>query len=155
MFNTADILVDGHPVIMLRLIKRLVIPMGRGEPGEIPGAFEEGIERIRFPTAALTATGAIDMLPCRVPVERIAWMVEIHIVRQGDGQLVFRHGLRTAIIAMDDGNGAAPIALAGNAPVTETEYGRQFTIALAFQGLRGGGLSPLQLPCRPGSQNCR
>ena len=72
MFNTADILVDWHPVIVFRLIKRLVILMGRGEPGEIPGAFEEGIERICFTRGRLAAAWAINVLPRWVPVERIA-----------------------------------------------------------------------------------
>ena len=59
------------------------------------------------------------MLPRRVPVERIAGLIEAHVLRQLDRQILGRDRHDAAGRAMDDRDRAAPIALAGNAPVPE------------------------------------
>src|SRR5258708_16383287 len=54
-------------------------------------------------------------------LERIARTIEIDIVRQRDRQIAFRHRHDAAALAVDDRDWAAPVALARNAPVAETE----------------------------------
>ncbi len=54
-------------------------------------------------------------------VERIARTVELDIIRQLDRQIGARHRIDAASLAMDHRDRAAPIALAGNAPVAQAE----------------------------------
>ena len=61
------------------------------------------------------------MLPRRMVVERIARLVEAHIVRQLDRQLGCRDGLRPAGVAMDHGDRTAPEPLTRDQPVAQPE----------------------------------
>jgi hypothetical protein len=54
-------------------------------------------------------------------VERIAGSVEGHFGRQFDRQILGRNRHGTAIVAMDDRDRAAPVALARDQPVAEPE----------------------------------
>ena len=83
MFHAADILVDRHPVIHGAAGEGGVLGK-RAETLEIPGRFDEGVERIGLAACRLAAGGAVDMLPGRMPVERIARGVEVDVLRQGD-----------------------------------------------------------------------
>lgn len=69
-------------------------------------------------------------------VERIAGLVESDVVWQLDRQVRLRHCHDTAIIAMDDRDRAAPITLAGNTPVAQTEV--DLTLALRCIAERSG-----------------
>ncbi len=133
MLDAADILVDRHPVVVLLGVERLVFHVRRGEAGEVPGAFKEGVERIGFPRRGLAATGAVHVLPGGVPVERIAGMVEIDVLRQQHRQVRVGHGDYAAVAAMDHRHRAAPIALARHAPVAQAVDGRGLAVAVAFQ----------------------
>ena len=56
MFDPADILVDGHPVIHLLPVEpRLGVVMRRTETVEVPGGLDEGIHRVRFAPRRFTA----------------------------------------------------------------------------------------------------
>ena len=59
------------------------------------------------------------MLPRRVAVERVARLVEGHVVGQANRQILLRDRHDAASLAMDDRDRAAPIALPGNAPVAQ------------------------------------
>ncbi len=61
------------------------------------------------------------MLPCRVPIQRIAWRLKVHILRQDDRQIGGRHWDDAAALAMDHRDRAAPIALARDAPIPQLE----------------------------------
>jgi len=71
MFDPADILIHGQPVFTLLSGDRRV-RMGRAEAREIPGRIHEGVEGVGVPFGGFAAGRAVDMLPGRVPVERIA-----------------------------------------------------------------------------------
>ncbi len=132
VLDAADILVDRHPVIDRRLHQRDV--GGRAAiAGEIPGAVDEGVERVGLPPRRGAAGRAGDMLPGRVVVERIAGTVEGDVVGQAHRQLVVRHRHHAAGVAMDDRDRAAPVALAGDAPVAQPPVGEALADALAFQ----------------------
>ena len=71
-------------------------------------------------------------------VERIARSIGNAIKRQNHRQIFFRYGHRAVLIAMNDGDGCAPVALTADTPVTQTPSG--FLLAQAF-GNQGGGYS--------------
>src|SRR3546814_13224771 len=81
MLDAADILVDRHPVIDLFLDQRY-----RGartaEAGEIPRAVDEGVAGSGFAPRRLAAGRTGEMIPGRMMVERIAWIVEADVVSQ-------------------------------------------------------------------------
>ena len=51
---------------------------------------------------------------------RFAVGVKFHVIGKFDGQIFIGHGHDPAFRAVHDGNGRAPVALAGNQPVAET-----------------------------------
>ena len=63
-------------------------------------------------------------------VQGVARAVGDAVLRQHHGQVFFRHRHGTVLVAMDDGNRGAPIALAAHAPVTQTPG--DFFLAQAF-----------------------
>ena len=71
--------------------------------------------------AGLAATRAIDVRPGRMAVERVAGPVEGDVLGQDDRQLLRRHRHDAAILAMDDRDRTAPVALARDAPVAQAE----------------------------------
>ncbi len=73
------------------------------------------VSRARLAAAAR----ALDVLPRRMPVERIARLVEGGVRRQLDGQILVGHGNGAALLAMDDRDRAAPVALTRDAPVAQ------------------------------------
>src|SRR5207248_8133790 len=75
VLDAADVLVDRHPVVDVLALER-ILGARRAEAQEIPGRLEEGVEGVGLAPRGLAATGARDVLPGRVMVERIAGLVE-------------------------------------------------------------------------------
>ena len=61
------------------------------------------------------------MLPGWVAIERVAGPVKRYVVGQRHRQIFGRHRHDAALLAMNDGNRAAPVALARDAPVAQPE----------------------------------
>jgi hypothetical protein len=95
----------------------------RREAGEIPGRVDEGVHRVGFAPCRLAASGAGDMFPCRMVVERIARLVERDIIGQLDREVLSRHWNSPAIVTMDYRDRRAPVALARQSPVAQAEIG--------------------------------
>ena len=94
----------------------------------------ERIDQGRF-AAALRA---VDLLPGRMVVERIARLIEGGIARQFHRQIFFRHRHDAARRTMDHRDRTAPVALARDAPVAQAEVHlalgeRRATSRLALQ----------------------
>ncbi len=68
-------------------------------------------------------------------IERIAGNIEADVLGQHHRQLVARHPDRPALIAMDDRDRRAPIALARNAPVAQAILGLALAPAGGFGAL--------------------
>jgi len=73
-----------------------------------------------------------------VLVQRIARTVRDAVLRQHDRQVFFGHGHRAVLVAMDDRDRRAPVALAADAPVAQTPGG--LLLAQAFGGEQLGHL---------------
>ena len=71
MLDAADILVDRQPLLGLLAVERPVVRLAR-EAHEIPGRIDERVERVGLAQGGAAAARAIDILPGRVPVERVA-----------------------------------------------------------------------------------
>ena len=119
MLNSADVLVNAHPVI------RVFAHRGRRrvrcrETHEIPGGIDERIHRVGFAFGIPSAGRAGNVFPSRMPVKGIARSIEDDVVRKRDGKVRLRNRHNTAFLAVDHGHRAAPIALARNSPVPES-----------------------------------
>src|SRR5262249_39664485 len=87
---------------------------------EVPRRVDEGVHRVRLAYALATAARAGDTQPLLVRRERrLAPRLVVLDLRQQQGKRVVRHGARPAVLAMDDGDRAAPVALAREAPVAQ------------------------------------
>jgi len=122
MFDAADILGHREPFPDHLGIKGPVIRLA-GKAQEIPAAVDKCIERIGLAPRRLAAFRAVDMFPGGMTLQRISGSFKIDILGQDHRQLAFRHRYRTAIIAMDDRDRRAPVALARNAPVAQPPGG--------------------------------
>ena len=119
MLDAADVLVDRQPMVGHRRIVRRRRVVGIGEAHEVPRRIDERVHRVGLARRRATALRAGDVLPCRMTVERIARLIEAHVFRQLDRQVLGRDRHDAVSRAMDDRDRAAPIALAGNAPIPE------------------------------------
>ena len=70
--------------------------------------------------------------------QRVARAIGNQVLWQDHGQILLWHGLGTAVFAVDDGDGRAPVTLAADAPVTQAPGGFQLAQALGFQYLGHG-----------------
>ncbi len=111
----------GQPVVDGPAIGRPVGQPRIREPGEIPGRVHERVHGVGLAPALAAAARAVDMLPGRVPVEGVAGHVEADVLGQHDGQVLLGNRHHAAGVAVDDRDRAAPVALARDAPVPQTE----------------------------------
>ena len=66
-----------------------------------------------------------------MPIERIAGDIKGDVVRQADRKVLLRHRYDAAGFAVDHRDRAAPVALAGDAPVAQAEI----DLALGLRGI--------------------
>ena len=121
VLDAADILINRQPLLH-RLQRRRVSFVERiGEPGKIPGGIDEGVHRVGFAARRTAAFRTGDVAPGRMAVERVAGLVEAHILRQHHRQLGLRHGEHATSLAVDDRDRTTPVALARDAPVAQSK----------------------------------
>ena len=135
MLDAADILIDRQPIAHGVRVGRHARAR-RTEAGKVPRRIDERVHRVGLAQRIPAATRARHMLPCRMPVERIAGHVERHIVRELDRQVFCRHGHDAATLAMDHWDRAAPIALPRDAPIPQAELDLAHALRCAGDGPR-------------------
>ena len=118
VFDTADVLVHRHPVIGF-VIDHAVAAELAGVARVVPGRIDEGVHGVGFTPCRLAAPGAIDMQEIVALAERIARAVGHAVLGQHHRKLLVGYRHRTAVVAVDDGDRAAPVALARHAPVAQ------------------------------------
>ena len=131
VLDPADILADGQPLLGDAAVERLLLGLA-GEADEVPGRVREGVERVGLAPRIRAAARASNVLPGRVPVERVAGHLERHVLGQHHRQLLARHRHDAANAAVDDRDRRAPITLAADAPVAQPVDGGALAPALAL-----------------------
>ena len=119
MLDPADVLVDRQPVA-----GRLPVDGGGGQvragvAGEIPGGLDKGVQRVGLApgrSAALRAGGGDEV---GLLVQRAVAALGLTGAGQENRQVTRRHGHDAAVGTVDHRNGCAPVALAGDTPVTQ------------------------------------
>ncbi len=143
VLDPADILVDIHPVGRVFGHRGRRGP-GRGETREIPRRIDEGVHRVGFAFRGLATGWAGHVAPRGMTVERVAGLVEGHVIGQADRQVRLGFGHHAAGVAMDHRDRAAPVALPRQAPVAQAVLGDTGAPALGLSKGDGGvdGLLP-------------
>src|SRR4051794_18624504 len=91
MLDPANILGDWKPRLRFGAIERLVRRLAC-EADEIPARIGEGVESVSLACPRSAAARTIDVLPGRVPVERVAGLIELDVLGKHDWKLVARNG---------------------------------------------------------------
>ena len=128
MLDAADVVIDRHPTVggfagegqlgVVRVGIAQVIPAGAGK-----GVHGIGLALGR--AAADRAGGLVEVLALG---KRLAG-TQVQVLGQRHRQLILGHGHDAAVLAVDGRDGVAPIALAGNEPVAQTELDLTTTAA--------------------------
>mmetsp|Transcript_14221 Transcript_14221/g.38965 ORF Transcript_14221/g.38965 Transcript_14221/m.38965 type:complete len:879 (+) Transcript_14221:447-3083(+) len=127
-----DGLVGSHPVLRAGADHRVVV--GRvAVAHEVPGRIDEGVHRVRLALGRLAALRAAHVQEAGMLVQRVAAAVGDQVLGQRDGQILLGHGHDAAVIAVDDRDGRAPVALAADAPVAQAPGGLLLAQALGRQ----------------------
>ncbi len=135
VLDTADVLVHRHPVVGAAVHHGVVV-VGAGVAHEVPTRIDEGVHGVGFALGRFAALRAGHVDERRALVQRVAAAVGNQVFGQDDRQVFFRHRHRAAVIAVDDGNRRAPVALAAHAPVAQAPGGA--LLAQAFGGEQFG-----------------
>jgi hypothetical protein len=143
VLNTANVLIDRQPVAGA-LVQHGGIAVGRTVAGVVPGGLEEGIEGIRLPGLAAAQLGESRHL-----LEGRTRTIDDDILRQPHRQVGL--GAHLAIRPMDHRQGAAPVALPGDAPIAQAEIDAPTAPAPLLQpggdgGAGLGGVEPIEGP---------
>ncbi len=120
MFDAADVLVHGHPVVGLLLVKRRLGIARAGVAQEVPGGADKGVHGVRLPAGGPAAGGAAGLHERRIVLQaRDPAARELHLQGQLHRQVLLGNGHRAAAVAVDDGNRRPPVPLAGDQPVPQ------------------------------------
>ena len=117
VFDAADVLIDRAPVFRSFSRYHAFCELGRHVAEEIPARFHEGVHGVGFAFRRAAAAWAGGFVKLGHFCQRRTHTVGYDVFRQNNGQLVGWDGYVAAFFAMDDGNRAAPVSLAGNTPV--------------------------------------
>ena len=116
MLDAAGVLVDGHPVSR-PFVDHRVVAVRAGVACEVPGRFDERVEGIGLAPRILAALRTLDVDELRHVPEWRSVPGELHVFGQHDGQVLLGHRHGVAIVAVDDRDRRAPVALPGDSPV--------------------------------------
>ena len=120
VFCAAGVLVDGEPAVQEVGVEGRALFGGAGEAEHVPGGIDEGVHSVGLSLGETAAAGAGGVDEILVDGQGgLAGGLELGVQRKKDGQLVVRNGDGAAICAVDEGDGGAPVALAGDEPVAD------------------------------------
>ena len=117
------------------------VVLGVGIAGIVPGAVHKGVHRVRLAFGGCAALGADGHVPFRNGEQGVGGgFAHLHVIRQQHRQIGIRNEYHAALRAVDHGNGIAPIALAGNAPVAQAVGAGHLAAAQFLDAGGDGGL---------------
>ncbi len=111
VLNPTDVVVYRHPAVNRGLREGHLVVMRIAIAYVIPAGARKRIHRVGHAARRPTAFRAGRLIEVRVFGERLS-RPEIQVVREDDRQLVIGYRNIAAVVAMDHGDGVAPVALA-------------------------------------------
>ncbi len=120
VLDSADVLVHRHPCVRLHRIERGLVVVRVGVAHVVPARARERVHGVRLTTRGRTAHRAGGGDEALVRGERLAGC-QVDVLGQAHRKLVDGHRHHAAMIAVDGGDGVAPVALTGDEPVAQAE----------------------------------
>ena len=137
VLRAADVHVHGQHLVHRLAGERLLFIVRIRIAQVVPARADEGVQRVRIALGGAAALGADRVHEFFMLGERgFAVGAELHVIGEPDGQILFGDRDVAADGAVDDGNGRAPVALAGDQPVPQAVV--YLLAALAQFGNVGG-----------------
>ena len=139
VLSAAGVLVHGEPRPGALRIDGAGVVVGAEVADEVPVGVHEGVHGVGLAAGGAAAAGAVDMDEPFVGGEGgLTGGLELGVLRQEDGELVLGDRDGAALGAVDNGDGGAPVALAGDEPVADAEGYGALTPALGLDIIRDG-----------------
>ena len=120
VLDAADVVVDGHPAVHRLLGEGGLVVVGVDVAQVVPAGAREGVHGVGDALGRLAALGAGGLVELGALGERLAG-AEVEVVRQAHRELILGHGHVAAAVAVNHGDGVAPVALAADEPVAQAE----------------------------------
>ncbi len=120
MFGTADIFVNRAHAVDQILIEGFLVIFIIDKTELVPAGADKGVQSVRV-TQGRTLAGGTACLHKLLALAQGGFAIwcEGHIIRQFHRQLVFRYRNHATLVTVDNGDWCAPVALAGDQPVTQ------------------------------------
>src|SRR3990172_4930888 len=116
----AGVLVHGQPGLCALRVDGPGIVARAEVADKVPVGVHEGVHGVRLAAGgAPAAWGGPLHEPFVAGQGRLAGRLELRVLRQEHGELVLRNGDGAALLAVDDRDGRAPVALAGDQPIAD------------------------------------
>src|SRR3990172_9151000 len=144
VLSAAGVLVHGQPGLRALRVDGPGVVDRAEVADEVPVGVHECVHGVRLAASGTAAARAVDVHEPLVPGQRrLAGRLELGVFRQEDGELVLRDGDGAALLAVDDRDGRAPVALAGDQPVADAVGDGASAPALRLDITRDGLLAVL------------
>ena len=142
VLHAADVLVDGEPVLDHFRAERRAGVFCVGVAVEVPAGVDEGVHGVCLALGwpAALGTDSVDE-GCVARKGGAALLGDLDLLGQQDGELVVGHRDQPIGLAVEHGDGRAPIALAAYAPVFQAVGDLGFTKSTACGDFLQGLLS--------------
>ena len=119
MFDAANILINWHPAVRVKRIKRRVSIMRVGIAQIIPARTGKRIHRIGFATRRRTTFRACARSKTLMRCERFS-LCQVDVFRKHNWQIGLGNRHDTTLLTVNCRNRIAPIALPANKPIAQT-----------------------------------
>src|SRR5713226_7225914 len=131
--DSANVLVDGKPVVNFRRIEWRVGVVRIAVAVEIPGRIDEGVHGVGFSSRGAAAFWTLGVYKFRGRSQRrCAFAGQIWIWRKENRQILVGHLNDAIFFAIDDRDRSAPVSLPRDAPIFQAKDGFFFSEALGF-----------------------
>src|SRR2546425_6984720 len=121
VLDAADVLVDRHPVVRSAPFDHATLIAWRAVAEKIPGRLNEGVHGVGLAPRATAAAGASGADEGRMAGQRrTSLTADLDVARQHNREIFLLLRYHAAGLAVEDGDRRPPVALAADAPVTQT-----------------------------------
>ena len=132
VLNAADVLIDRHPSVSLFRIEGRVHVVRVGVAHVVPAGAREGVHGVGLALGRAAANRAGGVHEPGMGGQRLAGG-QVDVLGQAHGQIFLGHGHHAALLAVDSGDGVAPVALAADKPVAQAKLHGALAATHLFQ----------------------
>ena len=126
VLDAANVLVDGEPVLQSCRIEWSLVVVRVGVAIEVPGRIDESVHGVGLAPRRASAFGAGGVDEVRHPAEgRAALLRDLNCSGSRTGNCSSGTGTMPSLLAIEHGDGRAPVALPADAPIFQAKGDRR------------------------------